>query len=129
MKLMMGQTAPKGMKLNIRPKFLLTGAAYMNTALLFAQSINFPVATYNGNTANPYSILTAIADANISANHWYLVADPALAETVEVAFLDGKETPTVIETENPNGILGRTYSCYLDAGAKVLDFRGLFANL
>lgn len=130
-KLMHSQTGPKGLKLNIKPRYLLTGSAYMNAARLFCGAV-MPVAstTYGATIPNVnYNILEPIADANISGNHWYLTADPAQVDTVEVAFLDGVETPTITEVENPNGILGKTYLGFIDATAKALDFRGLACNI
>ena len=130
-KLMHSQTAPKGSKMNVKARFLLTGSAYMNTAQIFTSSQALPVAstTYGAAVANTHNNLEAIADSNISGNHWYLAADPNLVDTVEVAFLDGQESPTITEVENANGILGRTYLGFIDATAKALDFRGLAANL
>jgi hypothetical protein len=131
-KLMHSQTGPKGLKLNLMPKFLLCGSAYMNTAEIFTASQYLPVAstTYGGSQIkNNHNNLELIADANISGNYWFLAADPGIAPTVETAFLDGNESPTITEVDNAGGVLGRTYYCFIDATSKVLDFRGLAANL
>lgn len=124
---MFSQIAPQGCKLNLMPKFLLTGAAYMTQAQISCGSLALSDATYNSGVLNPFNVLTPIADANVPGNDWFLIADPSVADTVEVAFLDGKRAPTITEEET-SPILGVDYTAYIDATAKALDFRGLYKN-
>lgn len=63
-----------------------------------------------------------------SSTTWYLAADPATCDTIEVAFLNGKTTPTVEQFDASPGTLGIIYRVYIDAGVKALDFRGLQKN-
>lgn len=124
---MFAQAAPQGCKLNLMPKFLLTGAAYMTQAQISCGSLALSDATYNSGVLNPFNVLTPIADANVPGNDWFLIADPSVADTVEVAFLDGKRTPTITQEET-SPILGMDFTAYIDATAKALDFRGLYKN-
>jgi len=124
---MFGQAAPNGVKLNISPRFLLTGAAYKTQAEIVTGSVAMPDATYSAGVKNPFNTMVAIADANISGNYWYLAADPMLAPTVEVAFLNGNQAPTLTQ-EDTSTILGVDFTAFIDATAKALDFRGLYRN-
>lgn len=62
---------------------------------------------------------------NMSSNGFYLVADPASCDTIEVAFLNGNENPTIETIDNDKDILGRSWRTYIDIGAKAMDFRGM----
>jgi phage major head subunit gpT-like protein len=124
---MFAQTAPGGTKLSIMPRFLLTGGAYMTQAQIVTGSMALPTAEMSAGVKNPFNTLVPIADANISGNAWYLAADPMMAATVEVAFLDGQRTPTLTQ-EDTSPILGVDFTAFIDATAKALDFRGLYKN-
>ena len=50
-----------------------------------------------------------------------------LAPTVEVAFLNGNQAPTLTQ-EDTSTILGVDFTAFIDATAKALDFRGLYRN-
>jgi hypothetical protein len=125
---MFGQTAPQGSKLNISPRFLLTGGGYKTQAEIVTGSVAMPDATFSEGVRNPFNTLIAVADANIPGNAWYLAGDPMTNSTVEVAFLDGQRTPTLREEET-SPILGMDFTAYIDATAKALDFRALYKNV
>lgn len=126
-KVMMGQTGPNGSKLNIAPKTVICSpGAYMAAAVVTGSVAN-PASGLNASTFNPFNGMQTVADANITNNKWYLAADQNMCDTVEVAFLDGKETPTIVEVEETD-ILGLAYVAYIDAVAKALDYRGLYSN-
>lgn len=57
----------------------------------------------------------------------YLSADPALADVIEVSFLDGVQTPYMEEHDQTDAD-GRVFKVRLDVGAGVLDYRGLLTN-
>ncbi|PZR94163.1 MAG: hypothetical protein DI537_08725 [Stutzerimonas stutzeri] len=61
-----------------------------------------------------------------SATAWYLAADKT-ADTVEVSFLDGVEEPFLDQDEDWD-VDGKRFKVRIDAGANVLDPRGLFKN-
>ena len=124
---MFAQAAPNGSKLNIMPRFLLTGGAYMTQAQIVTGSAALATAEYSAGVKNPFNVLAPIADANISGNAWYLAADPMIAPTVEVAFLNGQRQPTLTQ-EDTSPILGVDFTGLIDVTAKALDFRGLYKN-
>lgn len=63
---------------------------------------------------------------DVSATAWYLAADKT-ADTVEVSFLDGVEEPFLDQDEDWD-VDGKKFKVRIDAGANVLDPRGLFKN-
>ena len=85
--------------------------------------------------------LTVITEARLSTgvtvdgvvtagdtNGWYLIADPAMIDTVEYAYMEGEEG---LYTESRNGfdIDGVEFKVRLDFGAKALDWRGMVRNV
>ena len=125
---MMAQTASGGSKLGLVPRFLLVGPKNRVAAHILTTSMQDTTATSNANAnSNAFSDLVAVATPHISTA-WYLIADPATADTVEVAFLDGKETPTIYTVSNDGDILGQTFVAYFDVGAAAIGYQGMFKN-
>lgn len=128
---MMLQTGLKmATPLNIRPKFLLTPVALMFGAKQLVQSAADPTAPNAGAVNVLQDIVTLVTDplldvANNSA--WYLAADPAITDTIEVAFLNGQDTP-YIEQQNGFQVDGITFKIRIEYGVKALDWRGLYLN-
>ena len=114
--------------LNIRPAFLICPVALETTALQLVGSVNDPSKSVP--VPNPFQgRLTVVSDPNLDAAPavWYLAAAPGLASTIEVAFLDGVETPT-LEQQTGWNVDGTEFKVRGDFGVKVLDFRGLYKN-
>jgi phage head maturation protease len=125
---MMKQAGPNGVKYGIVPRFLIVGPKNRVNAHILTTSMQDTTASSNANGAsNAFSDLQAITTPHLG-NDWYLAASPAMADTIEVAFLDGKETPTIYTVENDGDILGRTFIAYFDVGAAAIGFEGLFKN-
>lgn len=128
---MMLQTGLKtATPLNVRPKFLLTPVALMFGAKQLVQSAADPTAPNAGAVNVLQDIVTLVTDplldvANNSA--WYLAADPAITDTIEVAFLNGQDTP-YIEQQSGFQVDGFTYKIRIEYGVKALDWRGLYLN-
>jgi hypothetical protein len=62
-----------------------------------------------------------------SATAWYMVADPALIDTVEYMYLEG-EQGVVIESQIGFDVDGVQTKARLDFAAKAIDWRGLFRD-
>ena len=128
---MMLQTGLKtATPLNIRPKFILTPVALMFGAKQLLQSAADPVAPNAGAVNVLQDIVTMVTDplldvANPAA--WYLAADPSITDTIEVAFLNGQDTP-YIEQQMGFQVDGFTYKIRIEYGVKALDWRGLYLN-
>lgn len=121
--------------LNIVPRYLIVPVAYEATALELVNSISYNAANNNegvkniygpGGPRNLYVIGEPTLDAS-STTVWYLAADPAQIDTVELAFLAGEESP-VLETEW--GFQNDTYRYKIRQtfGVKAIDWRGLYRN-
>jgi hypothetical protein len=59
-----------------------------------------------------------------SAKAWYLLAEPADLPVIEVAFLNGQESPTIETAEADFNVLGVQMRGYHDFGVALQDPRG-----
>jgi hypothetical protein len=74
--------------------------------------------------------LQVVSDPLLDENStvaWYGAGNPNLADTIEVAFLNGRDEPT-IESKVEFDILGIAWRIYIDFGVALLDYRGLVKN-
>lgn len=112
--------------LNIRPKFLLVPVELEDEAAVLMASEFDPSKTQR--VPNPArNTATVISEARLSASsasNWYMAADPNAVDTIEVAYLNGVDTPTLEQREGWN-VDGVEFKVRLDAGVKPFDFRGL----
>lgn len=70
--------------------------------------------------------LSNAAYTGYSAAAWYLQANPSILPVIEMAFLNGQETPTV-QTAGPDfqfNVMGITTRAFFDIGCNVQNFRG-----
>lgn len=116
--------------LNIRPAFILVPVELEATAKILMASANDPAAT-TPNVVNPVQgLATVVSDARLStksAKEWYLAANPNQFDTVEVAYLNGNENPT-LEQRDGWDVDGVEFKVRLDAAVTVLDYKGLVKN-
>lgn len=116
--------------LNIRPTKLVVPVALEDVALVLMASETDPSQS-NSRKPNPVmSMAEVIADPRLdaaSATAWYLLADTMLAPVIEVAFLDGNETP-YLETQEGFTVDGFQSKVRLDYGVAAVDFRGGYKN-
>jgi hypothetical protein len=124
--------------LNIRPVYLLAPMALRGTAEMFFTSERYAdvdtAGTSDENVAttrrNIYAgnVLTRIYDARLDASDtaaWFLAA--AKGKTVTVFFLNGNQTP-YMEQQQGWSVDGTEFKVRIDAGAKAMDWRGLYMN-
>jgi ATP-dependent protease ClpP protease subunit len=132
MRVAMAKQTAGGKALNIRLANLLVPVALQGTAQVVATS-EFEVGASSKNNTVPNSVrntFKVIADARLdtaSATNWYGAADPAVHDTIEVAYLDGNKMP-VLEQQNGWNIDGVEFKVRLDAGVKALDHRTMAKN-
>ncbi len=120
------RTSPDGLRLNLSPRYLLTGPAYETVAWQFT-SAQFVPAT--AGTANPFrGVYEPIVDANIAGNNWYLFADPVAAPVYIYGFLDGAEGPQVRTTNPQNSDGAVQVDVWMDFACGAIDWRGGFFN-
>ena len=68
-------------------------------------------------------VQTIVGTPRLSGTPWFMFADPAQAPVLEVAFLDGIDTP-YLELENGFTVDGARWKVRLDFAVGGLDFRG-----
>jgi hypothetical protein len=119
--------------LNLTPRFLIVPVEYEATAMELFASTSYNAANNNEGVRNIYGpgggrTLTIVADAVLtSAVQWYLAADTARIDTVELAFLQGEESP-VLENEWDMNNDSYRYKIRQTFGVKAIDWRGLYRN-
>lgn len=122
--------ADAGSALNIEPRFLLVPAALEMTAKQVIGSAVDPTAT-KGMAMNPVNNMAeVIVDARLdaaSATAWFMAADPAAYDTIEVAYLDGNDMP-YLEQQTQWTSDGVEMKVRIDAGVAPLDYRTLYKN-
>ena len=79
--------------------------------------------------AGKYEPVTSayLQDANLtgnSAKKWYLATDPSRTATIEVAFLNGQDTPTIETADADFDTLGIQMRGHFAYGARKQDHRG-----
>lgn len=113
--------------LNIVPRYIIVPPELETLTEQLIRSIVDPAKS--NATPNPFEgRLLPVCDAQLTdAKAWYLAADPNMIDTVEVTYLNGKDTPT-IESAVVFDMLGIKWRIFIDVGVKALDFRGLYKN-
>jgi len=115
--------------LNIQMAYLLVPSEIEVVARqLIASSVD---PAKSNSTINPFQNAFTVIPSPIlsasSATAWYGASAPGYCDTIETAFLDGNDTPTIEEQEGWTRS-GREYKVRLEFAAKALDFRGLYKN-
>lgn len=120
--------------LNIAPAFLLAGPASRSAVLQALNSEYSPDDTAKaGSTKQPFAYNTVrdaakpIFDARITGTKWFMAADPARFDTIEVSYLDGISTP-FLDQQDGWGVDGTEFKVRLDAAATALAWEGLYYN-
>ncbi|MDS1482318.1 Clp protease ClpP, partial [Shigella boydii] len=112
--------------LNITPQNLIVSAANESLAEQLIRSVSVPGQSNSG-VHNPMrDSLTILTESRLDDNNekeWFLTA-AAGTDTVEVAYLDGNDTPWLESTDGFT-VDGTTFKVRIDAGVAPLDWRGL----
>ena len=132
MRVAMGtQTGPKGATLAIRPAHLIVPLALEGTAKALMAAQYDPAGTAGTLTPNTVQgTMDVISESRLDADSaikWYGMANANQADTVEVAFLDGNESPWM-EQVNEFTRDGITHKVRIEAAAAALDYRGIYQN-
>lgn len=131
------QTDANGDPLLLAPKVLLVPPALQATALALANSHTIVMSGGNDATTLPSGnvwagqfeptvspFLAASAGHGGVDTNWYLLAGPGDYSIIEVAFLNGAESPTIEDADTDFSTLGMQFRAYHDFGVNVLDHRG-----
>lgn len=115
--------------LNIRPAFWLGPVALESTANVLVASEFDPAKTQR--TPNAVrGMVEVVSDARFDAastTAWYLAANPMATDTVEVAYLDGVQSPS-LEQQDGWDVDGVEFKVRMDAAAKAIAHEGLYKN-
>lgn len=118
-------TDPDGNPMGLDPTIILVSPKNETAAdELFAST------TVKGSTDGPDANVfkgrfTPAVSTYLSDDPWYLVAPPLSMPSMEVAFLDGVQTPTVESAQADFNQLGIQMRCYWDYGVKFAERRGI----
>jgi hypothetical protein len=124
--------------INVNPRYLIVPVSVAAGALQLVGSLADPAAggssaTGNSNTLNIYGpngvrplqvIVEPVLEA-YSTTGWFLAADYASVDTVEVSFLQGEESP-VLENEWDFNTDCYKYKVRQTFGVAAIDWRGLY---
>ena len=118
--------------LNITPRYLIVPAALSATALELVNSQSYAQTGGNEGVINIYGVngqrpLTVVVEPLIDGHDngaYYLAADPAQIDTVELSFLNGEEAP-VLESDLHFETDTYRYKVRQTFGAAAIDWRGL----
>ncbi len=133
------QTDKDGQPIDVAPAYILVPSDLHGTAkglllsdfMLMAQAGTTDANVTKGNANVNKGALKIVSESRLgnasytgySATSWYVTGDPKVCDTVEVAFLNGKQEPTIERLQPPANVLGLQYRVYHDVGVKSLDAR------
>ncbi len=130
------QTKPNGKPLGMPANILLVPTALKVAAEMLMKSIQLNETTTTNKpkpTTNPhvgkFDVVSSVYLANssftgASSKAWYLLADPNRLPSIEVAFLNGVDRPTVEKTDADFNSLGILFRGFIDFGVREQDHRG-----
>ena len=131
----MDQVDADGKPIGIMPQVLLvpTSLSAMGTMLFKSLEIRDTTASTKYPVANPHAgkfrveVSRYLSNAQYTGNSdkaWYLLADPSDLPVIEVAFLNGQESPTIETAEADFHVLGIQMRGYHDFGVALQEPRG-----
>ena len=118
------QKAPNGNLLNLRGRYLVVGPTLETLAEQFTSANFTPNQSGVINKFGP--TLTPVVDANITDNSWYIIADPGIIDTIEVASLGGQDM--YAESRYSFDVDGIETKIRMTFGLKAIDYRGMVKN-
>jgi ATP-dependent protease ClpP protease subunit len=125
------QTDPAGNTLNISPEYLIVPKALEISTAAAVRDATYADSNAAQERTNPFrDRFMVIADARLdvaSTTAWYALASGTMHDTVEVAFLNGQQSP-YLEAQDGWRVDGVEYKVRIDAVAAALDFRTMFYN-
>jgi hypothetical protein len=131
----MDQVDGDGKPIGIMPAILLvpTALSVTGTQLFKSLELRDTTASTKYPVANPHPgkfrvevsryLANSVYTGN-SAKAWYLLAEPNDLPVIEVAFLNGNESPTIDSAEADFSVLGVQMRGYHDFGVALQDPRG-----
>jgi len=130
-KLLKMKTLDNQSYINLMMKFIVVPASLQTEAQKLIATNLYPAQTANENPFRNLN-LEVIAEPRLTDNAgtsrpWYVIADPASVDTIELARLEG-QTGIEMRQEDDINTLGIKYVAYMDVAAKAIDWRGMTKN-
>ncbi len=131
----MDQVDPDGKPIGIMPSLMLvpTALSAIGSQLYKSMELRDTTSSTKYPVANPHQgkfrvevsryLSNSVYTGN-SSKAWYLLADPNDLPVVEVAFLNGQESPTIETADADFSVLGVQMRGYHDFGVALQDHRG-----
>lgn len=118
----------KGYPIIIEPKYLMVPPELETLALQLVASTVDP--DKHNDTINPFNRKLEVIQSPFFTDPkaWYMLANPQVSDTIEVAYLDGNEAPFMEEEEISKNDT-RTYKVRLEFGASILDHKAMSKNV
>jgi hypothetical protein len=125
------QLSPSGTRfITIRPPYVWVGPLALGSTVRVLNQ-----ATYDPSVSNKFQMPNAVAGMladvvdtpQLAGTRWYLFANPTQNPTIEVAFLDGVQTP-FLDTMEGWTVDGTEWKVRLDYGVAAVDYRGAMTN-
>ena len=131
----MDQVDPDGKPIGVMPTIMLVPTALSAMATMLQKSLEIRDTTADTKypIANPHQgkfraevsrYLSNSSYTGYSAKAWYLLAEPVDVPVIEVAFLNGQESPTIETAEADFNVLGVQMRGYHDFGVALQDPKG-----
>lgn len=124
-----GETAMGNQKignhnLGITPKFIMANIARKIAIMKLLKDVQ----STKGDDVNAYAgVLTPIFEPRLAAGPWYLAADVAGNDVIEIAYLQGQRGVKISQMIDFDSE-GMKIKALHDFGAKAIDFRTLYKN-
>ena len=116
--------------LNLRPSFMLVPMALEQTARVLMAS-QYDPSNITAQIPNTVSgMMQIVSDARLDADSstaWYMLAAPSMIDTIEVAYLNGNQSP-MLDQRDGWDVDGVEFKVRIDAGVAVHDYRGVYKN-
>jgi len=128
------QTNYSGKRIGLRPRFLIVPPELEWVAMVATKSAGIPGSS--SNDLNPMlGYVTPIVSPQLSnTTQWFMAADPREVDTLEVGFVGGIMSPTLLIQDSPLFGLNFTqdvlsFKCRHEYGSCVTDYRGLYRGI
>jgi hypothetical protein len=98
---MLKYTNSASKRLGVRPRYLLGPPDLAFTAQVITESALAPGGSNNDINPLRGAVQPIVVPQWTDTNNWYLMADPAVVEGIELGFLNGQEAPELLAQDHP----------------------------
>lgn len=128
------QTNYAGKRIGLRPRYLVVPPELEWTAMVATKSAGAPGGNFNDINPMLGYVSVIVSPQLTSSTQWFMVADPREVDTIEIGFVGGEVSPTLLLQDSPlmglsfsNDVI--SYKIRHSYGGVVNDFRGLYRGI